>query len=56
MTRSRKRKLLRLRAQRACVPFASLLLSGAGAVHAQQADSGELAEVVVTAQKRAEDV
>ena len=56
MTRSRKRKLLRLRAQRTLVPFASLLLSGVGTVHAQQADTGELAEVVVTAQKRAEDV
>lgn len=58
MTRSRKRKLLRLRAKNAWMPLASALLAGAPMVHAAEADteSGELAEVLVTAQKRTEDV
>jgi iron complex outermembrane receptor protein len=56
MTRSRKRKLLRTPAKRAWMPLASALLAGAPMVHAQQADTGELAEVLVTAQKRTEDV
>jgi iron complex outermembrane recepter protein len=56
MTRSRKRKLARLRARWATMPLASTLLAG-GAVHAADAtDTNTLEEVVVTAEKRSEDL
>ena len=56
MTRGRKRKLSRERAKWASMPLASALLVGTGGVQAQIADSGQLEEVVVTAQKRTEDL
>jgi iron complex outermembrane receptor protein len=57
MTRSRKRKLARLRARAALigVPLASGLAGGALAQE-QPAQSGGLQEIVVTAQKRAENL
>ena len=55
MTRSRKRKLARKRAGWVGMPFASALLAG-GVMGATDADQGSLEEVVVTAQKRAEDL
>jgi len=55
MTRSRKRKLQRLSA-RSWVPVASAILASGGIVHADSADTGELEEVLVTAQKRTEDL
>jgi iron complex outermembrane receptor protein len=59
MTRSRKRKLARLRGKWVGMPLASAMLAGSGfAIAADTPDEGEgaLAEVVVTAQKRAEDL
>jgi outer membrane receptor protein involved in Fe transport len=57
MTRSRKRKLRRLQAAWAGVPLASSMLVGAPpALAQQQAESGVLEEVVVTAQKRQESL
>ena len=56
MTRSRRRKLSRNRAKWGGMPLASALFAGGAGVHAQQADSGMLEEVVVTAQRRAEDL
>jgi outer membrane receptor protein involved in Fe transport len=57
MTRSRKRKLARLRARWAGVPLASTLLAGGVAHGADAGDTGNtLEEVVVTAQKRTEDL
>ena len=57
MTRSRKRKLARTRAKWAGMPLASALLAGGGMAHAADAgDTGTLEEVVVTAQKRSEDL
>ena len=60
MSRSRRRKLARTRAKWAGVPLASALIVGAGAAHATEAADSEtgatLEEVVVTAQKRAEDL
>jgi iron complex outermembrane receptor protein len=58
MTRSRKRKLARLRAKWVGMPLASAVLAGGGIAVAADApeESGELQEVVVTAQKRAEDL
>ena len=59
MTRSRKRKLARLRGKWVSMPLASAMLAGSGfAIAADAPDEGEgaLAEVVVTAQKRAEDL
>src|ERR1700675_4194568 len=56
MTRSRRRKLSRNRAKWGGMPLASALFAGGAGVHAQQADSGMLEEVVVTAQKRVEDL
>jgi outer membrane receptor protein involved in Fe transport len=56
MTRSRKRKLQRLKGKRTWMPLASAILAGSTAVHAEVTDTGELAEVVVTAQKRSEDL
>ena len=57
MTRSRKRKLRRLRAKWVHLPFASALMAGsAGIAHADGAPEGSLEEVVVTAQKRTEDL
>lgn len=56
MTRSRKRKLRRQRAKWVRVPLASALFMGAAA-HAEPAtETEQLAEVVVTAQKRVEDL
>lgn len=56
MTRSRKRKLQRNRAKWVHVPLASALIAG-GTVRAEPAsESGSLEEVVVTAQKRVEDL
>jgi len=55
MTRSRKRKLQRIGARWAGLPFASALLAGPGVAQAQ-AEGGVLEEVVVTAQKRSEDL
>jgi iron complex outermembrane receptor protein len=57
MTRSRKRKLARNRAKWAGMPLASALLAGGGVAHAADvADTGTLEEVIVTAQKRSEDL
>src|SRR5450631_179612 len=57
MTRSRKRKLARDRAKWAGVPLASALMAGGGIGHAAEAtDTTTLEEVVVTAQKRTEDL
>src|SRR5277367_2972082 len=57
MTRSRKRKLARNRAKWAGVPLASALIAGAGTAQAADvADTTTLEEVVVTAQKRTEDL
>ena len=58
MSRSRKRKLARMRAKWAGMPLASAILAGGGiAVAAEPTETaGTLEEVVVTAQKRAEDV
>jgi outer membrane receptor protein involved in Fe transport len=59
MTRSRKRKLARARSKWATLPLASALVAG-GSAHAADAadaaDSGSLAEIVVTAEKRSEDL
>jgi len=57
MTRSRKRKLARDRAKWAGVPLASALMAGGGIAHAAEpTDTTTLEEVVVTAQKRTEDL
>jgi len=59
MTRSRKRKLARNRAKWASMPLASAMLAGGGLANAAAtADTAEttLEEVVVTAQKRTEDL
>src|SRR5271156_1895273 len=57
MTRSRKRKLARTRAKWAGMPLASALIAGGGiAQAADPTDTGTLEEVVVTAQKRSEDL
>jgi iron complex outermembrane recepter protein len=58
MSRSRKRKLARMRAKWGGMPLASAILAGGGiAVAAEPTETaGTLEEVVVTAQKRAEDV
>src|ERR1700686_1620623 len=59
MTRSRKRKLARNRAKWASMPLASAMLAGGGLANAAAtADTAEttLEEVVVTAQKRSEDL
>lgn len=55
MTRSRKRKLARARAKWVGMPLASAVLVGSG-MAATDADQATLEEVVVTAQKRAEDL
>jgi outer membrane receptor protein involved in Fe transport len=61
MSRSRRRKLERLNARRHAsalvkgVPLASVLLAGMPVVHAQD-DNGKLEEVVVSAQKRDENL
>jgi iron complex outermembrane recepter protein len=60
MTRSRKRKLARTRARWAGMPLASAMLAGAGIAYAADTpdtpDTTTLEEVVVTAQKRTEDL
>lgn len=57
MTRSRKRKLARNRAKWAGMPLASALIAGGGVSHAADpTDTTTLDEVVVTAQKRSEDL
>jgi outer membrane receptor protein involved in Fe transport len=58
MTRSRKRKLQRTAAKWAGMPLASAALAYGGVAYAQQAETGgaALEEVIVTAQKRVEDV
>ncbi|HVY82394.1 MAG TPA: TonB-dependent receptor [Steroidobacteraceae bacterium] len=62
MTRSRRRKLKRAPLKRHAgtllkgTPFASVLLAGLPAAHAQTSDSGGLEEVVVSAQKRDENL
>jgi iron complex outermembrane recepter protein len=62
MTRSRRRKLERTllkkhaRALLKSTPFASVVLAGLPAAHAQNADNGGLEEVVVSAQKRDENL
>src|ERR1700692_1960206 len=57
MTRSRKRKLMRARAKWVRIPLASALIAGGGVAHADpSAETGALEEVVVTAQKRSEDL
>jgi outer membrane receptor protein involved in Fe transport len=57
MTRSRKRKLARNRAKWAGMPLASALIAGGGVAHGADAtDTTTLEEVVVTAQKRSEDL
>src|ERR1700681_636804 len=57
MTRSRKRKLARNRAKWAGMPLASAILATGGAAYgAPETEQGTLEEVVVTAQKRSEDL
>jgi iron complex outermembrane receptor protein len=59
MTRSRKRKLARLRARWVGMPLASAMLAGSGMAMAADAaapEEGALEEVTVTAQKRSEDL
>jgi len=57
MTRSRKRKLKRLAAKWAGMPLASAVFAYGGVAYAQQPpEAGTLEEVVVTAQKRSEDL
>jgi iron complex outermembrane recepter protein len=60
MTRSRKRKLARSSGKWVGMPLATALLAGGGIAMAADApevpEEGGLAEVVVTAQKRAEDL
>ena len=58
MTRSRKRKLQRSAAKWAGLPLASAALAYGGVAYAQQVETGgaALEEVIVTAQKRTEDV
>jgi iron complex outermembrane receptor protein len=57
MTRSRKRKLARNRAKWAGMPLASAMIAGGGiAAAAESTETGTLEEVVVTAQKRSEDL
>src|SRR5260370_8264118 len=57
MTRSRKRKLARNRAKWAGMPLASAILATGGAAYAAaETEQGTLEEVVVTAQKRSEDL
>src|SRR5882672_6861187 len=56
MTRSRKRKLRRLQTLWAGMPLATALLLPASGTQAQQSDAGVLEEVVVTAQKREENL
>jgi iron complex outermembrane receptor protein len=57
MTRSRKRKLARMRAKWVGMPLASAMLAGSGiAMAADAPEEGGLEEVVVTAQKRSEDL
>jgi len=56
MTRSRKRKLLRTRVSRTLAPIASALLAGMPVANAADTDSNELGEIIVTAQKRVEDL
>ncbi len=60
MTRSRRRKLARSRMKWARLPLASAILVGGGVAHAgdanDAADAATLEEVVVTAQKRTEDL
>jgi iron complex outermembrane receptor protein len=57
MTRSRKRKLARNRARWAGMPLASAMLAGGGiAGAAEPTETAGLEEVVVTAQKRSEDL
>ncbi len=56
MTRSRKRKLARYRSKWGGVPLASALMAGGGIGHAADTDTTTLEEVVVTAQKRTEDL
>src|SRR5882724_1265329 len=58
MTRSRKRKLARNRAKWAGMPLASAILASGGAAYAAaETEQGTtLEEVVVTAQKRSEDL
>ena len=62
MTRSRRRKLERAALKKHTsallkrTPFASVLLAGLPATHAQTSDSGGLEQVVVSAQKRDENL
>ena len=60
MTRSRLRKLKRLagpsRAGLVSMPLAAALIAAMPAALAQQSDSGVLENIVVTAQKRQEDI
>jgi outer membrane receptor protein involved in Fe transport len=57
MTRSRKRKLQRSAGKWAGVPLASAVFACGGVAYAQQSEVGAgLEEVIVTAQKRVEDV
>jgi iron complex outermembrane recepter protein len=61
MTRSRKRKLARLRSKLVSMPLASAVLVGSGIAIAADApdaapEEGALQEVVVTAQKRSENL
>src|SRR6202790_4239428 len=58
MTRSRKRKLARNRTKWASMPLASAMLAGGGMAYAaaDTTETATLEEVVVTAQKRSEDL
>ncbi|MGA2399963.1 MAG: TonB-dependent receptor [Steroidobacteraceae bacterium] len=58
MTRSRKRKLARMRAKWVSMPLASAMLSSGGLAYAASdtSETATLEEVVVTAQKRSEDL
>jgi outer membrane receptor protein involved in Fe transport len=60
MTRSRKRKLQKSAAKWSCLPLTSAVLACTNVAYAQQAaegaQAGGLEEVIVTAQKRSEDM
>ena len=57
MTRSRKRKIIRNSAHWAGVPLASAaMLAGVNTAQAQQTQGAALEEIIVTAQKRTEDL
>src|SRR5450631_1129802 len=56
MTRSRRRKLLRTGISRNLAPIALGVLAGMPVAYAADTDGAELGEILVTAQKRTEDM